>query len=75
MAIKNLKRILKNGILNGYCKYYDENTNLLREGAFLENERDGTWNFYSQKTSKLNSQITIVEYDKGQVLSTKISAY
>lgn len=65
----------KNGVLHGACKYFDENGTLTREGAFLENKRNGLWKFYSPKTSKLSSQITLVEYDNGQAISTKISAY
>jgi len=66
---------LSNGVLQGLCKYFDENGTLTSEGAFLENERNGKWKFYSPKTSKLSSQITIVKYDKGQALSTKVSTY
>ena len=65
----------KNGVLQGLCKYFDENGTLTSEGAFLENERNGLWKFYCPKTSKLSSQITIVKYDKGQALSTKVSTY
>lgn len=64
-----------NGVLHGLCKYFNENGTLTREGAFLENKRNGLWKFYSPKTSKLSSQITLVEYNNGQAISTKISAY
>ena len=72
---KESEEFFLDGILNGKCKYFDENEKLIIEGSFLENERDGIWNFYSPKTSNLSSQITIVKYDKGQALSTKISTY
>lgn len=62
-----------NGVLQGHSKYFDENGTLIREGAHSKNERNGIWKFYSPKTSKLNSQKKLVEYNNGQAVSTKIS--
>lgn len=63
----------KEGILNGLCKYFDELGFMTMKGEFLNNERNGEWYFYSQKTSKLNAQVTIVTYDNGKTINTIIS--
>lgn len=54
-------------LLHGISKYYDENGNLLREGAYNKGKRDGEWKFYSVE-GKLTAT---VKYDNGEAIETK----
>ena len=73
-AQKKAEETYSDGKLNGLSMYFDEVGFMTMKGEFFNNERDGDWYFYSKKTAKLSSQITIIKYDKGNALSTKISS-
>jgi antitoxin component YwqK of YwqJK toxin-antitoxin module len=51
-----------NGIIDGYCKYYNEDRTVYAEGKQIDDECVGLWRFYEDPVSIDDSEYLFTEY-------------